>query len=126
MTQKNKHDEIFERIADELADSVLSVPDEAILSGSGAHAEEAEHTRTVLRDASQRLENVKRYLSSLGHTINPNSWHRERFGYRNTCLACGSFVTFKTTTGEMRGNALDGWCPERDQYTIRRREVSRR
>ena len=126
MTHKNNRDDILERIADELTDSVFSFSDEVFLVEGPNAEEEAEYTRMVLREALQKLENVNRHLSNLGHRIDPNEWHRGWFRYSNTCVTCGSLVSFNSKTGEMRGDALDGGCSERDQYTIRRREGSRR
>jgi hypothetical protein len=129
MADKTNHDEHLERMMNQLGDSVLTLSDEDIraeVSVAGADPdEEAERTRTVLREALQKLENVNRRLSDLGHTVNSNGWYRGRSGYHNTCLTCGSFVSFTPTTGEMRGEAFDGLCPQSDQYTIRRREASR-
>ncbi|MGA2235613.1 MAG: hypothetical protein ABSG23_09075 [Terriglobales bacterium] len=129
MIDKKTHDERLERLMNPLAESVLGISDEAVLtetSEAGADPEqEAEHTRLVLRQASKALDNVTERLSNLRHTINSNRWHRGHWGYHNTCVTCGSFVSFTTATGEMRGDALDGLCPESDQFTIRRREASR-
>jgi hypothetical protein len=62
-----------ERLADQLYESVLSLSDEVILAESEADAEkEAERTRTILKQGLQKLENVSRRLSSLGHTVNAN------------------------------------------------------
>lgn len=88
--------------------------------------EEAERTRTVLRRASRQLETVNRRLSSLGHTVNAKSWKRGWSGYHNACESCGSFVSFKVDTGEMRGEALDERCSDRDQFVIDRRAASRK
>jgi len=113
----------------QLGDSVLALSDgniRAEVSEAGVDPDgEAERTRTVLHEALQKLENVNRRLSNLGHTVNSNGWHRERSGYRNACVTCGSFVSFTPATGEIRGEALDGLCLQSDQYTIRRREASR-
>ena len=129
MTDKKNHDERLERLMNQLAESALGLSDEAILaetSEAGADPQqEAERTRLVLRQASKVLDNVNQRLSNLGHTINSNDWWRGQWGYHNICQTCGSFVSFTTATGEMRGDALDGLCPESDQYTIRRREASR-
>jgi len=127
MKQQNNREDILQRIANQLADSLLSLSDEAILAETGTNAEEeAERTRAVLKEALQTLDTLSRRLSSLGHTVHPNAWRRVGSGYHNTCITCGSFVSFIITTGEMRGEALGGRCPERDQYTIRRVEASRR
>ena len=112
----------------QLADSLLGLSDEAILaetSEAGADPQqEAERTRLVLRQASNALDNVNRRLSNLGHTINLSDWRPGQWGYHNSCLTCGSSVSFTTATGELQGEALNGLCPETDQYPIRRREVS--
>ena len=129
MTDKKNHDERVERLMNQLAESVLGLSDEAILASTieaGFDPEqEAERTRLVLRQASKIIDDVNNRLSNLGHTINSNDWYRGHWGYHNTCVTCGSFVSFTAATGEMRGEALDGPCPESDQYAIRRREVSR-
>jgi len=129
MADKKNHDERLEIIMNQFAESVLVQSDAVILaetSESGVDPlREAEQTRLVLRQASKRFDEVNMRLSSLGHTINPNDWQRGQRGYHTTCLTCGSFVNFTTTTGEMRGDALDALCLERDQYAIRRREGSR-
>jgi hypothetical protein len=129
MADDTNHDGHLETIMNRLGDAVLALSDEDIraeVSEAGANPdEETERTRTVLREALQKLENVNRRLSNLGHTVNSNSWQRGRSGYHNTCVTCGSFVSFTPATGEMRGEALDGPCPECNQYPIRRRGSSR-
>jgi len=129
MADKKNHDERMESLMNQLAESVLGLSDEAILaetSEAGTDPEqEAECTRIALQQASRTLVNVNQHLSNLGHTINSNDWWRGHWGYHNTCQTCGSFVSFTTKTGEMRGEGLDGLCPESDQYKIRRREASR-
>jgi len=130
MADKKNHDERLERLMNQLAESVLGLSDEAIFAEAteaGADPEEeAERTHLVLRQASKAFNNVHNRLSNLGHAINSNDWRRGQWGYHNNCLDCGSFVTFTTATGEMHGDALDKLCPESDQYTIRRREASRK
>jgi hypothetical protein len=129
MADKNNHDERLERLMNQLAESVLGLSDEAILaetSEAGADPEqEAERTRLVLRQASKAFDDVNHRVSNLGHAINSNDWRPGQWGYHNNCLNCGSSVSFTTETGEMQGEALDGLCPESNQYTIRRREASR-
>jgi hypothetical protein len=129
MADKNNHDERLERLMNQLAESVLGLSDEAILaetSEAGADPEqEAERTRLVLRQASKAFDDVNNRVSNLGHAINSNDWRPGQWGYHNNCLNCGSSVSFTTETGEMQGEALDGLCPESNQYTIRRREASR-
>ena len=116
MADKKNYDERLERLMNQLAESVLGLSDEAILAETneaGADPEqEAERTRFVLRQASKALDNVNKRLSNLGHTINSNDWRRGQAGYHNVCRTCGSFVSFSTATGEMRGEALDAPCPE--------------
>ena len=128
MTDKKDHYERLERLMNQLAESVLGLSDEAIFaetSEAGADPQrEAERTRSVLRQASNALDNVNKRLSNLGHRIDSNSWLRAHRGYHNRCLDCGSFVSFTTATGEMQGDALDRLCPESDQYPIRIRGAS--
>jgi hypothetical protein len=130
MAYEKNHGEHLERIMNQLADSVLGLPDEAILAevreAGDDPEEEAERTRSVLREASQALENVNRRLSNLGHTINSNHWRHGQSGYHNKCLNCGSLVSFTTATGGMQGRALDAPCPERGVYTIPRRKASQK
>jgi hypothetical protein len=129
MTDNKNHEDRLESLMNQLAESVLGLSDEAILAETfeaGADPQqEAERTRLVLRQASKALDSVNQRLSNLGHTIDSNDWWRGQSGYHNTCQTCGALVSFTTATGEMRGDALGGLCPENDQYTIRRREASR-
>ena len=129
MADEKKHDERLERLMNRLAEAVLGLSDEAILaetSEAGTDPQrESERTRLVLRKASKALDEVNKHLSDLGHTINSNDWYRGHSGYHNTCATCGSSVNFAAATGEMRGEALDGPCPEGDRYASRRREASR-
>ena len=130
MPDKKNYDDHLEKIMNRLAESVLGLSDEAILAESseaGADPQqEAERTRLVLRQASKILDEVNNRLSNLGHTINSNDWQPGQWGYHNNWLDCGLSVSFTTATGEMQGNALDGLCPESDQYTSRTREASRK
>jgi len=132
MIDKMTHDERLEQLMNRLAESVLGLSDEAALAETsevGADPEqEAERTRFVLRQASKALDNVTERLSNLGHTINSNGWRGGRWGhhFHSTCQTCGSFVSFTPATGEMRGEALDGQCPESGQFAIPRREASRK
>jgi hypothetical protein len=129
MADKKHQHERLEMVMNQLADSVLAQSDAAILaetSEAGVDPQgEAEQTRLVLRQAAKSFNDVNTRLSSLGHNIDPNDWRQGQRGYHTTCLSCGSFASFTATTGEMRGDALDGICVERDQYAIRRREGSR-
>jgi hypothetical protein len=128
MADKKNHDERMERLMNLLAESVLGLSDEGVLAEAGEigvdSEQEAERTQLILRQASKALELANKRLSNLGHTVNSDDWWRGHWGYHNTCVTCGSFVSFTTATGEMRGAALDGLCPENDQYTIRKREAS--
>jgi hypothetical protein len=124
MTHTKNRGDVLERIADELADSVLSHSDEAFLVEGTNTEEEAESTRIVLREGLRKLENLDRHLLNLGHKIDPDKWHREWFGYSNTCTTCGSLVHFNSKTGEMRGDASHARCAERGHYTFRRQGVS--
>lgn len=130
MADKKNHDERLERLMNQLAESVLGLSDEAILAETneaGADPQrEAERTRLVLRQASKGLDNANRRMSNLGHTINLNDWRPGQRGFHNHCRTCGSSVSFTTATGEMQGEAFDAPCPESGQYTIRRREASRK
>jgi hypothetical protein len=129
MTDEKNYDDPLERLMNQLAESVLGLSDEAIHAETSAVGvdpeQEAERTRLVLRQASKVIDDVNNRLSNLGHAISPNDWRYGQWGYRNKCLNCGSSVSFTTATGEMRGEAFDGLCPESDQYPIRRREASR-
>ena len=129
MADKKNQEERLEMVMNHLGESVLAQSDTAILaetSEAGVDPQvEAEQTRLVLRQAAKLFNDVNTRLSSLGHVIDPNDWRRGQRGYHATCLACGSFASFTATTGEMRGNALDGICLQRDHYAIRRRPGSR-
>jgi hypothetical protein len=129
MTDKNHYDHL-EKIMNRLTDSVLGLSDEALLAETteaGPDAQrEAERTRSLFRRTLKVLDNVNKRLSNLGHTVDSNDWHRGHLGFHNTCVTCGSFVSFTTRTGEIRGEALEGRCPESDRRAIRTREASRR
>src|SRR5271167_1893343 len=122
MVDKRDYDDHLENIMNRLADSVLGLSDEAVLAEDAETGtdpqREAEHVRSVFRQASKALDTVNKRMSNLGHTINSNDWYRGHSGYHNTCVTCGSFVSFTTSTGEMRGEALDRPCLESDQYAI--------
>jgi hypothetical protein len=128
MTDKKDYGNHLEKLMNQLADSVLGLSDEAICAETsevGADPEqEGERTRLVLRQASRILDNANNRVSNLGHTINSNDWVQGKWGYRNQCIDCGSFVSFTTATGEVRGDALDRLCPK-NQYEIRRLQASR-
>jgi hypothetical protein len=64
MTDRINHVEKLERIMEQLADSVLELSDEAILAeiteSGGDPQQEAECTRSALRQALQALDNAKK------------------------------------------------------------------
>jgi len=130
MGDKKSHEERLERLMNQLAESVLGLSDEAILAETSEAGDdpqqEVERTRLVLRQASNLLDNVNIRMSNLGHTINSNDWRLGHGAYHNHCRTCGSSVSFSTATGEMRGEALDAPCLESGEYSIRRREASRK
>jgi hypothetical protein len=130
MVDKKTYDHHLEKVMNRLADSVLGLSDEAVLAETteaGAEPQrEAERTRSVFRQTLKVFDNANKRLCVLGHTIDSNDWHRGHWGYHNTCVTCGSFVSFTAATGEMRGEALDGRCPDNAQYAIGRREASRK
>jgi hypothetical protein len=130
MAYNKSSDEGLERVFNYLADSILQESDDSVVAESRDAGEdpekESERTRTILRNASQKLEKLNRHLANLGHTINPTGWQPGWSGYHNTCMSCGSFVSFKIKTGETRGDAFDGQCPERRQYANRKCEASRK
>jgi hypothetical protein len=129
MADKKTHDERLERLMNQLAESVFGLSDEDMLAEtSEARADqeqEAERTRLVLRQASKAFDDVNNRVSNLGHAINSNGWVRGKWGYRNRCIDCGSFVSFTTATGEVQGDALDRLCPQSNQNEIRRLQASR-
>jgi hypothetical protein len=128
MADEKNHDKRLERLMNQLAESVLGLTDEVVLaeaSEAGTDpAQESKRTRLALQNASKTFDSVSRHLSNLGHTINSNDWCSGESVYHNACQTCGLFVTFTTTTGEIRGEALDEVCSSLDQYTTRRRQVS--
>lgn len=129
MADKTGHDEQLERVMNHLANSVLELSDEEILSEIdrtvGNPLQEAEHTRSVLRAVTGLLDAVNRRLLGLGHTMSLQRWqqHGER-GYRNNCLNCGLSVSFTSASSEIWGNALDGPCPQTERNAVRRRTAS--
>jgi len=129
MADKKNQEERLEMVMNQLGESVLGQSDAAILAETSEAGidpqQDAEQTRFILRRAAKLFNDVNTRLSSLGHVIDPNDWRHGQRGYHTTCLTCGSFASFTATTGEMRGDALDGICLERDQYAIRRREGAR-
>ncbi len=126
MSNMQNHEEYLERIMNQLADSVLTLSDEATIDevnhdGTDPIAE-AERTRTVLRYASESVENLNKRLSNLGHTINSKFWRNVHGMYHNNCVVCGSSVSLTITTGETRGRALNESCSDGSQYAIVKNE----
>ncbi len=113
MADERERDNL-ERIVTALAESVLKLPDEAILAetnDAGANPQdEAERTRSVLRHAAQNFEYVNKRLSDLGHAVNPKTWSSGRGGYQNRCLNCGLIVMFALTNDLLRNQALNTRC----------------
>jgi hypothetical protein len=122
MADHENEERSLERILNELADSVLELADEAIIAECKAAGldpdEEAARTRTVFCDAMQKLDNLNRRLSNLGHTVNSHSWQIEHGEYHNRCTACGSLVTFSSETGELKGRAASTSCPASTSYVF--------
>ena len=119
------HEEYLERIMNQLADSVLTLSDEAMIDevnhdGTDPIAE-AERTRTVLRYATESVENLNRRLFNLGHTINSKFWQNVQGMYHNNCMVCGASVSLTISTGETRGRALNESCSG-SQYAIVKKE----
>jgi hypothetical protein len=128
MADERNHDKRLERLMNQLAESVLGLTDEDVrteASEAGTDpAREAKRTRLALQNAAGMFDSVSRRLSNLGHTINSNDWCSGESVYHNACQTCGLFVTFTTTTGEIRGEALDEACSSFGQYKTPRRKAS--
>jgi hypothetical protein len=124
MEGKKNYDEQLENVMNQLADSVLELSEEAMLTEIGeAGADpqrEAERVRLALQKHLQTFDAVDKRLSKLGHTINSKSWWSGERRYHNKCIKCGSLVSFSTTTNEMLGDAFDRPCPASERYTTRR------
>jgi hypothetical protein len=129
MADKKNQEERLEMVMNHLGESVLAQSDTAILAESreaGVDPQvQAEQTRLVLRQAARLFNDVNTRLSSLGHVIDANDWRLGQRSCHATWLTCGSYASFTATTGEMRGDALDGICLQADHYAIRRRQGSR-
>jgi hypothetical protein len=63
-------------------------------------------------DIKMAVEDVTKQVLGLGHTINPEYWEWGPNTYSNSCLRCGRFISFSPATGEKRGTAFYGPCPE--------------
>jgi hypothetical protein len=116
MRNREHHSEEQENILDRLADSVLELSDEEIVSEvreAGADPEEyAEHTRTVLLGAVQkfdevstRLRKVSERLRVLGHTLHLKDWQTREWGYENECRYCSLSVSVALDSGRIWGEA---------------------
>jgi len=120
----------LENIMNRLAESVFVLSDEAILaetSETGADPQrDAERTHSVFRQASKILFALPN-ACPISATRSIRMTGIAGLGVITTAAqTCGSFVSFTSATGEMRGEALDGLCPDRSQNATRRREVSRK
>jgi hypothetical protein len=126
MDDKQTHEDCLEKIMNQLADSVLAQSDEAIFDEMSQDGEDpvaaAERARTVLRCASESVDNLNRRLSNLGHTINSKFWRNVHGKYYNNCLVCGSSVSLTISTGETRGRALIECCSACGKYANAKRE----
>lgn len=121
LAEKNLRERL-ERIMNQLADSVLELPDDAITAemtqaGANPH-EEAERVRLMLRENLKSLEIVRERLSNLGHTINPRYWWSDNRAYHNNCLECGSLVSFTIATNETHGHAFEEPCAGSRAYAV--------
>lgn len=114
MGNEKSHEDRFEKLMSQMAESVLDLSDNAIIAEigeTGADAnQEAEDTHVVLLGCSQRFEIANRRLSNLGHTVNTRRWHRGQGEYTNHCVDCGSLIIFTISSGEVRGRALYEPC----------------
>jgi hypothetical protein len=119
---KKNHEERVAKVLDQLADTVLQLSDEemaAEVCEDGADPEqEAESTRSMLRDCVTLFDNVNERLWHLGHTIDPSDWRRGTESFYVYCLACGELVTLAIATSEARGHALRERCPNANRYKI--------
>jgi hypothetical protein len=128
MADKKNQTDHLERIMNHLADSVFDPSDEAILAeiteaGADPH-EAARRMRNLLRQSSNALEGVNQRLESLGHIVDTKRWQAGERGYHNNCRLCELSVNFSAIGNEMWGDALVELCPERDTYTVPKREAS--
>ena len=129
MSNYTRRGEALEKVLNYLADSILHESNECIIAEgteTGADPQaSAEYTRSKLREATDALRSVDRRLSNLGHTIDSN-WQYRRGEYQNTCLNCGSTLSFKAGSHESRGEALKTRCSGNGRYVTSRKEASRK
>lgn len=128
MGNKRSHEEHFEKLMIQLAESILDLSDKAIVAeigeiGADAN-QEAEYTHIVLLQASQTFENVNRRMSRLGHTMNTSNWRRGQGEYTNNCVDCGSLVIFTIASGEVRGRALYKPCSAGNHSRVAKQEAA--
>ncbi len=127
MENKRDHDRQLEKLMNDLADSVLELSDEEVLSEArevGADPQQqGETTRAVLQQASKTFEDVNRSLSNLAHTVEPKLWRRRGEAYYNNCVTCGLSVSFTPASNQKEGDALTGPCPDSGRYAVSKREA---
>src|SRR6059058_4787583 len=116
MENKRDHDRQLEKLMNDLADSVLELSDEEVLS------EAREVGADPLQQASKTFEDVNRSLSNLGHTVEPKLWRRRGEAYYNNCVTCGLSVSFTPASNQKEGDALTGPCPDSGRYAVSKRE----
>jgi hypothetical protein len=116
MADKTSRDQQQERVMYYLANSVLELSDEDIRDEAAATGDpqQAERTRSILRNAARVVEKVNRCLLDLGHTISPQRWQQDGGGYSNHCLTCGLPVNFTSATGTIWGSALEAHAPRQN------------
>src|SRR5437762_13011473 len=89
MENKRDHDRQLEKLMNDLADSVLELSDEEVLSEArevGAdRQQQAETTRAVLQQASKTFEDVHRSMSNLAQTAEQTLSMRKGCAYYNNC-----------------------------------------
>jgi len=114
MKARKSSSERLERVMSRLAETVLGLSDDEIVtevSASGRDLQlEAKRVRAVMQRPLQVLENADLCLSNLGHAINPSNWQCGALEYYNTCLHCGLSVSFTIATAEIRGSAVQRAC----------------
>jgi hypothetical protein len=114
MRVKERYSERFQRVMNQVSESVFRLSDEDILSEVNAAGhdpqQEAKEVQDVLQNPLRALENLNLCLSNLGHEINPSNWQCGPLAYHNTCVRCGFSVSFTIATAEIRGSAVQRTC----------------
>jgi hypothetical protein len=128
MASTRDHEEQLEAIMNGLAESLMGLSDEEILS-EARHAgvdpiHESEQTRGILRSASNALELVNQRLWALGHVADPKLWYEKDGSYHTNCLDCGSLASFTPATSELGGLATRRRCSEAQATATERRRAT--